>query len=150
MKPMTAKAYLGRIRALNGQIDRLKRQRRDLRALMYDTSSPANMNERVQTSTTESRWFALIAKVDEKERDIVAYLEELVDLKEQVAAEIERITLEDKVNERNYKDVLHRYYILGESFEEIAVQMHYSYRWTCTIHGRALIAFEQQVLHKKS
>ncbi len=140
---MTAKQYLNRIRDLDGQINRLERQRQDLRAMLFNTSSPANMGESVQTSTTESKWFALIAKVDELERDMVKEIDHLIDLKEAAAGKIEKISLTDKQTERNVKEVLFRYYIRCESFEQIAVEMSYTYRWICMLHGKGLVAFDE-------
>lgn len=140
---MTAKQYLNQIRDLDGQINRLERQRQDLRAMLFSTSSPANMGESVQTSTTESKWFALIAKVDELERDMVKEIDHLIDLKEAAAGKIEKISLTDKQMERNVKEVLFRYYIRCESFEQIAVEMSYTYRWICMLHGKGLVAFDE-------
>lgn len=39
------------------------------------------------------------------------------------------------------KEVLERRYLLGESWEKIAVQMNYTYRHVVRLHGRALQSF---------
>ena len=36
------------------------------------------------------------------------------------------------------REVLRRYYILGMTWEEVAVSMHYSYMQVCRLHGQAL------------
>ena len=40
-------------------------------------------------------------------------------------------------------EMIDKHYVLYESFENIAVEMKYSYRHICNIHGRALQAFEK-------
>lgn len=41
----------------------------------------------------------------------------------------------------NEKEILERRYLLGETWEKIAVAMNYNYRWVLRIHGRALSNF---------
>lgn len=144
---MTAKQYLSKIRLLNDKINRLERQRADLRSLMYGTGSPANMSERVQTSGgTDDKWLKLIARIDEKERGIVAMIDELIDMKESVIIQIERLSIPNITQERNYKAILYAHYIEGVSLEQIAADMHYSYKWVCKLHGYALLEFDRQIL----
>lgn len=144
---MTAKQYLSKIRVLNDKINRLERQRADLRALMYGTGSPANMSERVQTSGgTDDKWLRLIARIEEKERGRVAMIDELIDMKESVIIQIERLTVPNVTQERNYKAILYAHYIEGVSLEQIAADMHYSYKWVCKLHGYALLEFDRQIL----
>ena len=40
------------------------------------------------------------------------------------------------------KEVLIRRYLMGRTWEQIAVEMDYSYRWVLRLHGRALKNFE--------
>ena len=73
----------------------------------------------------------------------------LVDLKEELNRDIERLTdlkkaaydLLNQVENERYMDVLHRRYFLHQSFEQIAVDLGYTYRNVCYIHGKALVAF---------
>ena len=43
-----------------------------------------------------------------------------------------------RVGDHNLSHILRRRYIDGKTWEEIAVEMNYTYRWTLTLHGRAL------------
>ncbi|MCQ2434690.1 MAG: hypothetical protein MJ062_05585 [Oscillospiraceae bacterium] len=45
-----------------------------------------------------------------------------------------------KVPDERYRNLLYRRYICGETFEEIAVAMHYSWRQIIRLHGNALLA----------
>lgn len=40
------------------------------------------------------------------------------------------------------KEVLIRRYLMGRTWEQIAVEMNYNYRWVLRLHGRALKNFE--------
>ena len=42
----------------------------------------------------------------------------------------------------NEKEILERRYLMGETWEKIAVSMNYNYRWVLRIHGRALNNFK--------
>lgn len=48
-----------------------------------------------------------------------------------------------KISKPEQYQVLRKRYMLYKSFEDIAVEMQYSYRQICNIHGRALQAFEK-------
>ena len=81
----------------------------------------------------------------ERENGIAKY----VDLKDEINRTIDQYvnlkreasSLLAKVSDINHYKVLHRKYILYETFEQIAIDMGYSYRNICYIHGRALQAF---------
>lgn len=70
---------------------------------------------------------------------------ELVDAEAKTAAEVDRLTvLEaeiigaiDRVPEP-YRTLLYERYINGKTWEQVAVDMHYSYRGVTKMHGRAL------------
>ena len=51
-------------------------------------------------------------------------------------------------NELHYQ-ILHRRYILYDSLEKVAVDLHYGHRWICKLHGRALQAFTKVMNEKK-
>lgn len=70
---------------------------------------------------------------------------DLVDTEAKTAAEIDRLTvLEaevigaiDRVPEP-YRTLLYERYVNGKTWEQVAVDMHYSYRGVTKMHGRAL------------
>jgi len=47
-----------------------------------------------------------------------------------------------KMQDGAEKEVLIRRYLMGRTWEQIAVEMDYSYRWVLRLHGRALKNFE--------
>ena len=46
-----------------------------------------------------------------------------------------------KMQDGAEKEVLERRYLMGETWEKIAVSMNYNYRWVLRLHGRALKNF---------
>ena len=75
----------------------------------------------------------------------------IIDLEKEIAAEKahrdalkrEACALLAELKNKNHYRVLHRHYILFESFEQIAVELGCTYRWACILHGRALQAFQK-------
>ena len=65
------------------------------------------------------------------------YVDELVDLRIQIADEIMELRND------NYRVVLSERYIQGKKFEEIAVEQNYAYRHITRLHGEALKEFEK-------
>ena len=79
--------------------------------------------------------------VDEKEK-LNRQIEELMNLRKEIKATI------SGVNNPVFRQLLTLRYINGYTFERIAIEMFYTYKWVCVLHGRALAAFE--VPEKKS
>ena len=74
--------------------------------------------------------FDRLAELREK---IDSKVDELVDVRNEIYDTI------SKVENPQQRELLVRRYITGETFEQIAVNMKYSYKQICRIHGRALI-----------
>ena len=49
----------------------------------------------------------------------------------------------DNLKDGRYRAVLRRRYLQGRSFEEIAVDLCFDYRWIKRLHGRALTEFQK-------
>lgn len=78
-----------------------------------------------------------IAKIIDLQNEINRVNDEFVELSKEAGELLKRISKPEQYQ------VLHKRYVLYESFEDIAVEMRYSYRHICNIHGRALQAFEK-------
>lgn len=72
--------------------------------------------------------------------DLIRQLEEEKDAAIQKRKEI-RGQIQAMVDETE-KEVLERRYLMGETWEKIAVSMNYNYRWVLRLHGRALSHFK--------
>ena len=68
---------------------------------------------------------------------------ELMRVQEDVTATI------SKIKRNEYATLLLNYYVLGWTFEQCAVQMHFSYRHIVRIHGEALMEV-QRIIDKET
>lgn len=71
--------------------------------------------------------------------DAGIYLDMLSDLRRKIEAEIE------SVKEPKLRTLLRMRYICGKTFEQIAVDMNYSWRQTVRLHGAALLAVKDVI-----
>ena len=78
-----------------------------------------------------------VDKIISLEQEINREIDALLNLKQEIRQRIE------KLENADFRDVLTRRYILFETWEQIAVDMHYTYRWIHKLHGRALSEFEK-------
>lgn len=134
---MTAKEYLSKVYVIQQRLKRLQRQREEMRNDLYSIKSPSFDPNKVQTSLEGDKMAALVAKVDELEREIVDETEELIDERQDILEHIERLQ-----NER-YKQLLFDRYVLCDKFEKIALERDKGIRWIYRMHGNALKAFEK-------
>ena len=94
-------------------------------------------NERVQSSGSGDSMASLVAKICDMKIMIMEKRSLALDKLQQV----ERVIAE--VENKDYRQLLHRRYIEGNTWEKIAVEMNYSYQWICKLHGRALQEIER-------
>lgn len=82
----------------------------------------------------------------------------IVDLQEEINRDVDMVVnlkkdaneLLAKIKRPEYYQVLHKRYVLFKSFEQIAMEMKYSYRGICYVHGRALQAFGKVLEERKT
>lgn len=80
----------------------------------------------------ENRREESIAKIVDMEKEIGAAIDNLKKIREQVECAINAIP------DANQRNVLRLRYLNGKTWEQIAVQLEFSYQWVCKLHGRAL------------
>lgn len=134
MNSREARDYLNQIRRIEKSIARLN----ELLAETFSraTGTPTELRaDVVQTSPSG----------DKLEQAAV----ELIEIREQIAEETTKLArakltilreIRTMKNER-YVDVLYLRYVRGHSFEQIAVEMNYSFRYILNLHGWALKGF---------
>lgn len=129
----SAKAYLLQIRKTDQIVQRLLEARFSLRSSLYSTGAalsgmPGGGHDPDRTGRT-------IARLDELERRIDAYVDELVARKSEAFLRIRRLP------ELSEQDVLIARYLQCKPWPVIAREMHYEERQVYRIHGRALQHF---------
>lgn len=114
---------------------RAKRIQEEIDALRSSETSPVGLGDGMPHGSGTSdlsgyaaRWDELVRELEaEKEMQMVTYHEIWNQVK--------------KIPNATEQEVLTRRYLIGQSWEKIAVEMHYSYRQIIRIHGAALQHF---------
>lgn len=94
-------------------------------------------NLKVQSEHNADQVSELVIRLTTVRAQCIAAADEAVTAMEKVSCIIGRV--EQQVLRR----ILEKRYICGDAWEQIAVDMHYSYRWLLKLHGQALIAVSQ-------
>lgn len=103
------------------------------------TANPENASSGggYPTSKTENCVVAIMSLEEEIKDEII----EITDFERQ-ASQIVKELIEDL----NYKTVLEYRYLSYLRWEEIAVKMNYTFRWTQELHRRALLALQEAAI----
>ena len=132
---MTAKEYLRRIRDAESDLrsaemdyQRARDDVMNLKAIEYD-------KDKVNNSHIGDLSDA-IAALEKYAARVSEQWDRLIVMREEAKAQIEQIA------DGRYREVLHRRYLQGESWEYIAVGMGYAYHHIHKLHGQALNEFE--------
>ena len=137
-----AKEYLERIKMMDAIVDSkleelamLKSMVKRITPVMNTTGGGAAGNQDKMSET--------IAKIVDLQEEINRDVDMVVNLKKDANELLE------KIKRPEYYQVLHKRYVLFKCFEQIAMEMKYSYRGICYVHGRALQAFGKVLEERK-
>ena len=138
-----AKEYLMGVKLLDAQIN-MRLHEVDMLKDKLKHITPVLQQDKVDSiGGTQDRMAQTIAKIVDMEQAINADIDRYVDMKKTAMAML------DNMDNPTYMTVLHRRYFLHHSFERIASDMNYSWRWVCKLHGRALQAFDKLLKDKE-
>ncbi|MBQ1792159.1 MAG: DUF1492 domain-containing protein [Oscillospiraceae bacterium] len=125
---MTAKEYLSQAYRLDQRIERKLEDRDRMRAKLVKAT--AQLTGMPRGSGTD--WTDAAVRVMEYEQQIAAEIEELCRVKTEIRAVI------DAVEDKRYRELLTARYLDQKRWEQIAVDMHYSYMQVHRLHKEAL------------
>jgi len=135
---MTAKEYLRRIRDAESDLrsaemdyQRARDDVMNLKAIEYDKDKVSNSHIGDLSDA--------IAALEKYAERVNAKWDELIAMREEAKERIGEIA------DGRYREVLHRRYLCGESWEYIAVGMGYSFRQITRLHGGALRAIAEKM-----
>lgn len=133
---MTVKEYLRRVRdaerelrAVEREYQRAREDITNLKAMEYDRDKVGNSHIGDLSDA--------IATLEKYAERVNARWDELIAFREEAKKQLEQI------KDWRYRAVLEQRYLLGESWEQIAVGMGYNYRWILRLHGKALQEFQK-------
>ena len=133
---MNAKQYLKQITRLDNLIKSKLEQIEELRSLAEKVTVEAKLVKSYNKNSYQSDKVGdIVVKIVDLNNEINEYIDRLIDLK------AEAVRLIDSLEDPDYRLLLNLRYINGYTFERIAVEMNYCYRWITKLHGRALEAF---------
>lgn len=133
MKP---KQYLRQIRWLNNTVIAQLEQLETLRAMTTNITVKLNA-DRIQETKAHDKMEKLICKIVDFEKEITDDINKLIDLKREVIRKI------DAVQDEDYRLLLTLRYLCFKTWEQIAVEMNFTFQWIHILHQRALIEFEK-------
>ena len=125
---MTTKQWLMRARNIDREIDSLVKARGEL----YDRVTKITQSytgDVVQSTKDPHRFEALT----EYEMEIDRQIDKLIDVKREINSAI------NELHDWRLRSVMFERYLANKKWEEIAVELHFSYQHVCRLHGRALI-----------
>lgn len=141
---IAAKEYLLNIERLDAQINVRLSEKDDLKEKLTHITPTLSPDKGSGGGGTQDKVAGIIARMIDLESKINADIDRLADQKQ------EALALLDKMENPTYMTVLHRRYFLHETFERIAIDMNYSWRWVIKLHGRALQAFDKLLKEKNA
>lgn len=133
---MTAKEYLNQVRNLESKMKILKEEIDTLREMVVSTGA-SQQGERVLSSGTQDKMAETICKINEKECEWNDLMREFALARANVIINIQ------KLNNPEYEQILYKRYCQSKKWEEIALEMNYTYQWVCKLHGRALLELDK-------
>ena len=135
---MTPKKYLMLVGILNRRIEIRQRQLEDMKLKLTATGETDYTQDKIKGSlpqdTVADRVIEYIQMEDRLNRLVDLY----IDLRDRITDQIVNM------NDERYSELLNLRYLEGKRLKDISEMMHYNYKWTCQLHGRALQAFGEQ------
>lgn len=115
---------------------RAKRIQEEIDALRSRETSPVGLGDGLPHGSGTSDLSGYAARLDELLRELEAEKEMQMIVYREIRQQI------GTVSDATEQEILSRRYLLGQSWEKIAVEMKYSYRHVTKLHGYALNHFE--------
>lgn len=128
---MSAKDFLKKMMYIDYMIDCKIEQLTELRNRLTSIGGMGD-GERVQSSKSPDKLTDSIAKIIELEKVINADIDKLIDYKSKAREMIELLDSDIE------KVILYKRYFDKKSFEQIATECNYSWRWIHKLHSSAL------------
>jgi hypothetical protein len=132
-----AKDYLQTIADLDERIDMMESEKSDLKDRLQHITPTLSFDKGSGGGGQQDKMASAIARIVDLQKLIDDHVDEYIDKKK------EALELLDKMENPTYMTVLHRRYFLHHTFERIASDMNFTYRWVCVLHGRALQEFDK-------
>lgn len=133
---MTTKQYLGQIERLDRMIQNKLSEIRQLKCIaMSVTVQPKEIN--IQVSSDKDKIGSTVSKLIDLEKETEKLIDDYIFKRKHIIEQI------DNMSDTNMYHVLSEKYIARKELSVIAVEMGYSFKQICRIHGKGLSEFER-------
>lgn len=126
-----AKEYLQQVRKAQLHISSLQEEIETMKELAVSIGA-MNQDEKVLSSVSQDKMADIICKIEDRMTELKDKVTEYIKLRTEVMATI------SKVDNDDYQQILYKRYCQMKKWEEIALEMNYTWRWVVKLHGRAL------------
>ena len=133
---MAAKEYLEGIKKLDNIINSLIAECDIIRATTMKITASTE-GERVQASGSQERMADMVCKLVDCENTINDNIDKYVDMRQNIFSVLKML------DEADHISLLYKRYFEYKSWEVIACEMGYTWRWVMKLHGRALNAMDK-------
>lgn len=134
---MRTQEYLKQIERLDRMIQNKLSEISQLKHMATSiTIAPKEVN--VQTTSDKDKMGSAIAKLVDLEKETDELVDKYIDKRKRIIKQI------DGISDTNMYHVLSEKYIARKDLSTIAVEMGYSFKQICRIHGKALSEFEKK------
>ena len=138
---MNAKDYLLQIQKLDKLIEN-KLQEVEHWKTVATSTTVCSEGDRVQSSGSKQKMADAVCRYMQMEDEINSAIDRLVDIKQEIIGTIELLSIDEY-------DLLHKIYVQKKEMYETAMEMDRSYRWSTSVHGRALVNL-QKLLNERN
>lgn len=133
---MTTKSYLDQVERLDRMIQNKLYEINKLKNIATSiTIAPKEVN--VQVSSDKDRMGSAVAKLLDLEKETENLVNDYINKRKRIIEQI------DNIENTNMYHVLSERYIMRKDLSVIAVEMGYSFKQVCRIHGNSLVEFER-------
>ena len=134
---MTAKEYLLRYKEASRDVIDTLEELENLRSLITQVKAAQSDSERIKASGNQDPLGDAMVKLIMMENELKSRVEDMKSIIEEIKETI------SKVKDDDLSRLLYKRYIALKSWEKIAIEMDYSYRWVLRLHGNALKKVEE-------
>lgn len=128
---MNPKEYLRQIKKCDNQINNKLAEITQLREMATSITSTLKDDVVQSGGDSKSRVAEAIDKIVDLEREIDSDVDRLIETKRDIMFVIDQLN-------SPYRDILYKRYFQYKTWEQISVEMNYSFRQTLRLHGQAL------------
>lgn len=138
---MRAKEYLLQISKIDRLIENKIAEMDHWKAIATGTTAYSEA-DRVQSSGSKDKMADAVCRYLQIDEELNRAVDLLVDTKQEVIRTIEQL-------EADEYDILHKLYVQGKTFQEVAEDKAKSYSWVTSKHGRGLASLQRILDERK-